>query len=252
MLCCRTYQQWLTGFADQAFQTSAEAISSARALNHPSSLAYTLISGGAHPAAMARDARMTEELANESMALSEEQGFSMFLPWGRVALGWAIGKRGKREEGAALLCQGLEELRAGGQKVWLPFYLALLAELHTDSGEVDAALEVLEEARRLVEETDERMWEAEILRLIGEAHLAQAPDAGAAVESRFKAAIETARGQGARMLELRGATSLARLWTSQGRRQEAHGLLAPLYDGFTEGFDTADLKEAKALLDELS
>jgi class 3 adenylate cyclase/predicted ATPase len=172
MLCCRTYQQWLTGFADQAFRTSAEAIASARALNHASSLAYTLIIGGAHLAAMARDARMTEELANESMVLSEEQGFSMFLPWGRVASGWATGKRGKCEEGAALLCQGLEELRAGGQKVWLPFYLALLAELHTDSGEVETALEALDEARRLAEETDERIWEAEIHRLIGEARLA--------------------------------------------------------------------------------
>jgi predicted ATPase len=240
----------LTGFADQAFQTVAEAIASARASNNASSLAYALIIGGAHPAAMARDARMTEKLATESMALSEEQGFSMFLPWSRVASGWAIGKRGKHEEGAALLCQGLEELRAGGQKVWLSFYLALLAELHADSGEIEAALEDLDEAKRLAEETDERIWEAEIHRLIGESRLARDPGADVQAEACFKTAIETARCQGARMLELRSATSLARLWEGKCRRQEAHGLLAPLYDGFTEGFDTPDLVDAKALLDE--
>ena len=137
-----------------------------RQLNHASTLAYTLIIGGANPAAMAGDTRMTEELARESMALSEDQGFVMFLPWGRLVLGWAIGKRGKAEEGLALLRKGLEELRAGGQKAWLPFYLALLAQLRTDGGEVEAALDALDEARTLAEETGERLWEAEIHRLI--------------------------------------------------------------------------------------
>ncbi len=111
-------------------------------------------------------------------------------------------------------------------------------------------MEVLEEARRLVEETDERIWEAEIHRLIGESRLARDPGADVQAEACFKTAIETARCQGARMLELRSATSLARLWEGKCRRQEAHGLLAPLYDGFTEGFDTPDLVDAKALLDE--
>ena len=112
------------------------------------------------------------------------------------------------------------------------------------------ALEALDEARRLAEETDERIWEAEIHRLIGETRLARDPGADAQGETCFKTAIETARCQGARMLELRSATSLARLWNGKGRREEAHGLLAPLYDGFTEGFDTPDLIDAKALLDE--
>jgi len=252
MFCGRTYQQWLTGYVDQAFQTSAEVISLARALNHAGTLAYTLIIGGAHPAAMARDARMAEELAKECMALSEDRGFAMYLPWGRLVLGWAIGKRGSSEEGLSLVRQGLEELRAGGQKVWLPFYLALLAELRTDGGEFEAALDTLEEARTLIEETGERLWEAEIHRLIGEARLAQDPGADAEAETCFKAGIKTAGRQGARMLALRSATSLARLWRGKGRQKEVRDLLAPLYGGFTEGFDTPDLKEAKALLDELS
>ena len=252
MLCARVYQQLLTGFADQAFRTSAEAISSARALNHASTLAYTLIIGGANPAAMALDTRMTEQLAKESMVLSEDQGFAMFLPWGRLILGWAIGKRGKAEEGLMLLRQGLEEIRAGGQKAWLPFYLALLAQLSIDGGEVDAALEALGEAKRMAEDTGERQWEAEIHRLIGEARLARDPGADAHAETCFRAGIEIAGRQGARMLALRSANSLARLWNGMGRRQKAHALLAPLYDGFSEGFGTPDLMDAKALLDELS
>jgi predicted ATPase len=252
MLCARVYQQWLTGFADQASRTSAEAISSARALNHASTLAYTLIIGGANPAAMARDTRMSEELARESMALSEDQGFAMFLPWGRLVLGWAIGRHGKAVEGLVFLRQGLEEIRAGGQKVWLPFYLALLAELCTDSGNIEAALEALDEAKRMAEKTGERGWESEIHRLNGEAYLARDSGSDSQAETCFKAGIETARYQGARMLELRSANSLARLWNGNGRQQEVRELLAPLYDSFTEGFDTPDLRDAKALLNELA
>ncbi len=136
--------------------------------------------------------------------------------------------------------------------MWLPFYLVLLSELHSTLGAFDAALEVLAEAKRLAEATDERIWEAEIHRLIGEARLAQDPGADAQAETCFKAGIKTAGRQGARMLALRSATSLARLWRGKGRQKEVRDLLAPLYGGFTEGFDTPDLKEAKALLDELS
>ena len=133
-----------------------------------------------------------------------------------------------------------------------PYYLALLAEAHGIMGQPETGLAVLTEALTLVDTTGERVWEPELYRLKCELLLQQSSDNQADAESCFHHAIKIARNQQAKSFELRTATSLARLWQQQGKRQEAHALLAPVYNWFTEGFDTADLKDAKALLDELA
>jgi predicted ATPase len=141
--------------------------------------------------------------------------------------------------------------RATGAELWAPDFLALLAEGQRRTGQAAAGLDIVAEALDRVERTKGRWLEADLHRLRGELLLAVAEPEQPEAEACFRRALAVAREQGAKMWELRAATSLARLWTEQGRRAEAHNLLAPLYGWFTEGFDTPDLKEAKALLNEL-
>ena len=148
--------------------------------------------------------------------------------------------------------QGLRAQRATGAEISRPYFLTLLADVHGTIGESDSGLKVLNEALALVDTTGERWCEAEIYRLKGELLLQQNSDHQAEAENCFQRAIAIAQNQQAKSWELRAATSLARLWQQQGKHQEAHDLLAPVYNWFTEGFDTADLKDAKALLDELA
>jgi predicted ATPase len=132
-----------------------------------------------------------------------------------------------------------------------PYYLALLAEVCGRTGRVDEGLDALTQALSLVEETGQRRWEAEIHRIRGELLLARSPEDRAEAEACFRQAVEVARGQGAKSLELRAALSLSRLWRDRGKRAEARDLLGPIHAWFTEGLDTADLKDAKVLLAEL-
>jgi predicted ATPase len=136
--------------------------------------------------------------------------------------------------------------------MWVPYMLALLAERHGQSGAPEAGLTVLEEALTLVDKNDERWCEAELHRLKGELLLAQSLGNTAAAQTCFRQAMHVAKRQQAKSWELRATTSLARLWQQQGKRQGAHDLLAPVYGWFTEGFETADLQEARALLEALT
>ena len=147
--------------------------------------------------------------------------------------------------------EGLAVYRATGSALFLPYFLTLLAETSGAAGQPDAGLRLLDEARTVMDSTQERVYEAEMHRVQGELVLAQAADQHAQAETCFQHALDIARRQQARSWELRAATSLARLWQQQGKRAEARELLAPIYAWFTEGFDTADLQEAKALLEEL-
>src|SRR5262249_20764715 len=147
--------------------------------------------------------------------------------------------------------QGMMARRATGAETLRPYWLALLAETHGTIGQPEEGLAVLTEALTLVDTTGERWYEPELYRLKGELLLQQALDNQAEAENCFQHALAIARNQQAKSFELRTATSLARLWQQQGKRQEAHDLLAPVYHWFTEGFDTADLQEAKTLLEEL-
>ena len=152
----------------------------------------------------------------------------------------------------AQMHQGLAALRATGAEMLRPYYLALLAEAYAQVGQPEAGLTVLAEALAVVDNTGERRWEAELYRLKGELLLARSAEQHAEAEACFHQALDIARRQQAKSLELRAAMSLSRLWQQQGKRAEARELLAPIYGWFTEGFDTADLREAKALLDALS
>jgi len=165
--------------------------------------------------------------------------------------GWALAYQGQAQEGSEQITQGLSAFRATGAEQLRPYCLSLLAEMHGIRGEPEEGLALLTEALTLVDKTGERWYEAELHRLKGEFLLQQSSDNHAEAESCFHYALEVARTQQAKSFELRTATSLARLWQQQGKRQEAHDLLAPVYNWFTEGFDTADLQDAKALLDEL-
>ena len=159
--------------------------------------------------------------------------------------------QGQGEAGIAQMHQGLAAIRTTGQRLSLSAYLARLAEACGNSGQVEAGLRLLAEALVHVDHTGERYYEAEVYRLKGELLLRQAVPDSLQAEGCFQQAIAVARRQQAKSWELRAATSLSRLWQQQGKRAESHALLAPIYGWFTEGFGTADLKDAKALLNEL-
>ena len=160
--------------------------------------------------------------------------------------------QGQGEEGMAQVRQGIAAWRATGAALFVPYFCTLLAEVSAHLGHTEDGLQALAEAHTLVEQHEERWWEAEICRLRGVLLLRQPGTPQAEAETWLQRALDVARRQEAKSLELRAAMSLSRLWQQQGKRAEAHELLAPIYGWFTEGFDTADLQEAKALLEELS
>jgi predicted ATPase len=242
---------WLLGFPEQARTSIREALTLARTLAHPFSLAFAL-----HWATTIhqwrREAPAAQEQAEMSMAFSREQGFALWVPGGIVLHGWALTAQGQMEEGITHMRQGMTAWQATGAEVDRPYYLALLAEGYGKAGRAEAGLHVLAEALAVVDTIEERYYEAELYRLQGELLLARSTEQHTEAATCFRQALDIAHHQQVRSWELRAAVSLARLWQRQGKRAEAHDLLAPVYGWFTEGFDTADLQEAKALLDALA
>jgi predicted ATPase len=243
---------WLLGYADQAQQRSQEALALARHIGHTPSVAHaqyfvTTLSQ------CRRDVLATHAQAETLMALAYEQGFVFRLEQGRLLRGWALAMQGAAAAGVAQIRQGLAaHERAGLPELGRPSVLALLAEAYGQAGQPEVGLRVLAEALTLVATTETRWWEAELSRLKGTL-LLQLPNQDVLeAEACFQQALDVAHRQEATSLELRAAMSLARLWQQQGKRAEARALLAPIYGWFTEGFDTADLQEAKALLEALS
>jgi predicted ATPase len=162
-----------------------------------------------------------------------------------------LAHQGQAQEGIEQINQGLRAFRATGAGLFRSYFLTLLADVHGSIGEPETGLAVLTEALTHVDTTGERWCEPELHRLKGELLLQQNSDNHAVAETCFQYAISIAQNQSAKSWELRAATSLARLWHQQGKRQAAHDFLAPVYGWFTEGFDTADLQDAQALLNEL-
>jgi predicted ATPase len=241
---------WQLGYPDQALQHSQEARTLAQEVSHPYSLAHALVYV-AFVHQCRREAPAAHEQAAAATTLATEQGFALYLAWGTVLRGWASAMQGQGEAGLAAIRQGLAADRATGAMHWQPYSLALLAEAYGAGGRAAEGLVVLAEALALVEQTGVRFYEAETYRIKGTLLLHQAVPDAAQAAACFQQALAIARQQQAKSWELRAATSLARLWQSQGQRQEAYDLLAPVYGWFTEGFDTADLQGAKVLLDEL-
>ena len=246
---------WCLGYPEQALERMHQAITLARESLHPFSLAWALnFSGRVHE--FRREGQAAQERAEAVIALATEQGFAYWLAWGTVIRGWALAAQGQAGEGMAQIRHGLAAIRATGTAIARSQDLGLLAEAQCTVGQAEEGLATVAEALALVEQTEERFYEAELHRLKGELTLqSQAAGQKSKVEKEaeacFQKAIEIGRQQHAKSWELRAATSLARLWQQQGKQVEAHQLLSDIYSWFTEGFDTKDLKEAKALLEGL-
>jgi predicted ATPase len=246
----------LLGYPDQCVRKTREAAALAREISHPFSLAIALACWSWAYQFCGNEEEVTAQ-AEALHALSTEQLFPFLVAWAKVVQGWSLAAQGLGEKGIAQLQSGLSEYRATGARLWVPYQLALLAEAYGKAARIEDGLAALDDALAAVNETGERWYEAELYRLKGTLMLqSQVQCAPGQVSEKaqvcFQKAIEIARNQQAKSPELRAVMSLARLLRDTGHRDEARALLAEIYNWFTEGFDTADLKDAKALLDELS
>jgi predicted ATPase len=242
---------WQLGYPDQALKRGNDALALAQRLSHPFSLAFAGFCFGA-VRQFRREARAALQHAESMIALSAEYGFSDQFAFSTGLRGWAMAEQGRPEEGVTQILEGLAASRAREAELWRPHGLCTLADVYRETGRVDDGLGALTEALAIADEQESRHCEAEINRLKGELLLTQDASTTAEAQNCFERAIEVARKQRAKSLELRATMSLARLLDKQGRRDEARTMLAEIYGWFTEGFDTADLKDAKALLDELA
>jgi predicted ATPase len=192
------------------------------------------------------------EQAEAAVVLSTEQGFPLWAAMGTTLRGWALAMQGQGEEGMTQLREGIAAHRATGSVQHVSYYYTMLADISARLGHTEDGLQALAEAHTLMEQQEARWWEAEVCRLRGVLLLRQPGTPLAEAESWLQHALDVARRQEAKSLELRAAMSLSRLWQQQGKPAAAHALLASIYGWFTEGFDTADLQEARALLEHLS
>jgi predicted ATPase/class 3 adenylate cyclase len=241
---------WQLGYADQALERGNRAIVLAQGLSHPNRLAFAdVFVGRLHQ--FRRDARAAEELADHLIALAAEHGATLWRAIATIQRSWAKAIQRHSEGTVAQMQEGLAALRATGTQLDSPYWLCLLAEAHAATGRVEYGISALMEALAVAETRQNRNYEAEVYRLKGELLLRQEESNVAQARSCFEQAIEVARKQSAKSWELRATMSLARLHAREGRHDEARMMLTDIYDWFTEGFDTADLKEAKALLEEL-
>jgi predicted ATPase len=261
---------WLLGYPDQALKRSQQALTIAQQQPHPFSLAYALcFSAECHR--LRREEQTTQERAEAAIRLSVEQGFPLWRAGATIYKGWALAEQGQYKEGISLMREGIATWQATGAEVARPAWLAQLAEGYGQAGQVAEGLSTITEGLNATNTREERWWEAELYRLQGELmlqqesqnakvktrkskvpkHKAQSRGPQSEAEACFLKAIAIAQRQQAKSLELRATVSLARLWQRQEKLAEARQVLSKVYNWFTEGFDTTDLREAKALLDEL-
>jgi class 3 adenylate cyclase/predicted ATPase len=239
------------GYPQQAIARCREALAAAQKLGHAFTTCQTLyLTCWFHQ--VLREPRVVDARASTLMKLATDHGLSAWAAHAAVLHGWAVGQGGAVEPGIAELRQGMATIEAMGVHQHTPGFLGLLAGLHLGTKNFGEALQALEEALARVDRLEERWFEPDLRRLKGDVLMALSPERSAEAEACYQQGLTVARDQSARLWELRAATSLARLWRDQGRRAEAHDLLAPVYGWFTEGFDIADLKDAKALLREVA
>jgi predicted ATPase len=258
---------WVLGYPAQALHRSHAALTLAHAQAHPFTLALTLLTV-VMLQHMRREGEATLEHVQAGVVLSTEHGFPYLTAIGTVLQGWELTRAGQVTEGLRQMREGLAAFRAMGAEILRPNLLALLADACGWGGQIEAGLEALEEALVTAEQHAERFYEAELYRLKGQLTLQKSsvvshqlsvtdprpltPDPQGEAEACFLKAIEIAQKQQAKSLELRATVSLAHLWQQQGKQHEAHRMLSEIYGWFPEGFDTKDLQEAKALIEELS
>jgi predicted ATPase len=241
--------RWMLGFPESGLQTAQRALERARQLAHPISTGLAL-HFACHVHELRREWGSVGRLADKLMALGAQHDLPHFRAWGATQKGAALIGRGNSAAGITQISRGLAELRGASDEVWRPFYGALLACALKKAGRTGEALAALEDAATLIGE-GQRAHEAEVHRAAGKL-LLSVSDRRAEGEARLLQAVEVAQAQGSKSWELRAATLLARVWMERGERRRGQDLLAPIYGWFTEGFDTPDLREAKALLDALS
>jgi class 3 adenylate cyclase/predicted ATPase len=241
---------WVLGYPERAVQQCDQALTFAQGLSHPFSLAFAL-SIKAQLYQLRREANIVQEHAETLVTVSTENGFPVRAAFGSVFLGWAMVERGEGNAGIARIEEGIAAWHTTGGKLLSAWLLGLRAEAYGKIGQIEEGLTVWVEALRAVNDTGEHFYEAELQRLKGAFLLQLSSDHQREAEACFQHAMTIAQNQGAKAWELRTATSLAHLWQQQGKIHEARDLLAPVYHWFTEGFETVDLREAKALLDKL-
>jgi DNA-binding SARP family transcriptional activator/predicted ATPase len=259
-----TWTLWCLGYPEQALERKEQALALATELDHPFSMAFAL-NFVAQLHQFRREAQAAQGQAEAAISLCAEQGFDFYQAMGSCLRSWALFAQGQATEGIAQLRQGVAAWKATGAVVLVPYYLALLAEMLGQTGQTETGLTTLAEALATVDQSGERFWEAEIYRLKGEllwkdegerpvlsALKGRNAERELTPEDCFRRAIDIARCQSGKSLELRATVSLCRLWQAKGKQEQARQMLAEIYNWFAEGFDTADLKEAKALLEELS
>jgi DNA-binding winged helix-turn-helix (wHTH) protein/predicted ATPase len=259
---------WFLGYPDQALRRSQEALALARSRSHPFSVAkVTAYAAALHQ--YRQETSTVKNLAEATVAVGAEHGFPTWLGMGAFFHHWTLAQQEEHQASIEQIRQGIATWQATGAALFRPYHLALLAEACGKAGQTEEGLEALAQALATVQQTGERYYEAELYRLKGELTLAQSRVQGlessvktglgssvqsleSEAEGYFLKAIEVARKQQAKSLELRATTSLARLWQQQGKQHEARNTLSEIYGWFTEGFDTKDLQEAKALLNTLA
>jgi predicted ATPase/DNA-binding winged helix-turn-helix (wHTH) protein len=241
---------WMLGYPDRAAARTREALALARSLDHPFGVSYAChLAAGFH--LWRREQQTAQELEDEALAHDTEHGFALLLTTGLIQRGWLLAEGGQSEAGLAQMREGLARHREVGAALLVPAALALVAEVLRKLGRPAEGLSAVTEGLMAAQQSGQHYWEAELHRLAGVLTLQAGPPATGDAESYLLQAIEIARRQRAKSLELRAAASLSRLWADKENVKEAHALLSGVYAWFTEGFDTADLSEARSLLEEL-
>jgi predicted ATPase len=251
ILSYRALALWMLGYPKAALADAEQLFADARELNQATTLMYGLIHA-AYVHLFRGNYRAVSTLAEEAEALAEEKGALLWKGAGIMKQGCVLAVTGHAADAARMITNGMNLWAATGATAWMPWYRMYLAKAHADLGHFDEAWHNLREAMSEIEKNNERWWEAEANRIAGEIALTSPERDLVKAQAYFERALSVARQQQAKSWELRAAMSMARLWRDQGKRDEARDLLAPVYGWFTEGFDTLDLKEAKALLDELA
>jgi class 3 adenylate cyclase/predicted ATPase/tRNA A37 threonylcarbamoyladenosine biosynthesis protein TsaE len=247
ILSHRSLAVWALGHVDAALADADQALRDARGTGEFAALIY-----GAHTHSLCGNYATASVRSDEVVALAVEKGAALWKAVGMLVRGSVFALAGKASDAVPIITSGLTPYRSTGATQCLPTFLSYLASAHAELGQFDEAWRCTTEARAAVEATGERLWEAEVHRIAGEIALLSPERDAAEAEARFERALAVAREQQAKSWELRAAMSMARLWRDEGKQDEARELLAPVFGWFTEGFDTLDLKEAKALLDELT
>ncbi|NOJ38406.1 ATP-binding protein [Bradyrhizobium australiense] len=242
--------EWISGFPDRAARMQAQALSYAAALNHVNTSGFAHFLAGAALEQLFGNAAAVLTHTQILSALATEHGVLAWRSSGIIFEGWAVSWIGGPESGIALMQKGIADVDAKNLTFFVPLFTSLLAQARGRIGDFRSAVALCIDARERAQRSEQYNWEAELHRNEGEVRRA-AGHSLTDVEECFAKALDVSRAQGARMFELRAATSLARLWHDQGRHVEARDLLAPIYGWFTEGFDTVDLEDAKALLAQL-